>query len=77
MSRFYETVEKKSNDKLLTRERWTVCRIVAAYRKWLAGRGGGGPLPMPEGSEVQPQPQLLDRFSQHTKNCPSCSRVRC
>ncbi|EIE25056.1 hypothetical protein COCSUDRAFT_46572 [Coccomyxa subellipsoidea C-169] len=50
-------------------------RFVAAYRKWLAGRGGGGPLPMPETSELQAQPQLLDRYSQHTQNCPSCSRA--
>lgn len=50
-------------------------RIVAAYRKWLAARGSGGPLPMPENLDLQPQSQLLDRFTQHVKNCPSCSRA--
>ena len=54
---------------------------MAAYWKWLAERGGGGPptrLP-PEGplqTLDERQEALLDRFDTHTRHCPSCMGVR-
>ena len=54
------------------------CQQVAAFRAWLDGRGGGGPTPLAAGPlppELQSKEQMLDRYSQHTRFCPSCSRV--
>ena len=46
---------------------------------WLDGRGGGGPTPL-AGEPLPPALEriedVLDRYEQHTKFCPSCSRVR-
>lgn len=52
---------------------------MAAFRAWLDGRGGGGPTPLAAGPlppEPQNKEQMLDRYNQHTRFCPSCSRVR-
>lgn len=55
------------------------CVQVAAFRAWLDGRGGGGPTPLAAGPlppEPQSKEQMLDRYNQHTRFCPSCSWVR-
>ena len=51
-------------------------RAVTALRRWL---GQVGPLPWAR-SALQPlagvsKRELLDRFEQHTRGCPSCSKV--
>ena len=54
------------------------CAQVAAFRAWLDGRGGGGPTPLAAGPlppELQSKEQMLDRYNQHTRFCPSCSQV--
>lgn len=46
---------------------------------WLDGRGGGGPTPLAGGPlppALKRVEDVLDRYEQHTKFCPSCSRVR-
>ena len=51
---------------------------MAAFRKWLDVRGGGGPptkLPRDLPPLVDRQEVFLDRFEQHTKHCPYCSAV--
>jgi hypothetical protein len=45
-------------------------------RQWLDEHAGGGPFPQ----ETGPRPELtheaaLDRYSQHTRDCPHCSQV--
>ena len=50
-----------------------------AWRKWFHKQGQSGHWRQ-LGREAKPAPdlareQLLDRFHQHTKNCPSCSKV--
>ena len=57
----------------------SVCRSVLGWRKWYHKQGGGGfweasgrdPTPAP----VLTREQLLDRYHQHTQNCPACSKV--
>jgi hypothetical protein len=57
-------------------------RSVLAWRKWYHKQGQGG-FWKAAGRPATPAPeltreQLLDRFHQHTKQCPSCSKVtRC
>lgn len=51
-------------------------RAVTALRRWL---GQVGPIPWAR-SALQPlvgvsKRELLDRYEQHTKDCPSCSKV--
>jgi hypothetical protein len=41
----------------------------------MAGRGGGGPLPLKEKGRLLPKKELLNQYEQHVKNCPSCSKV--
>jgi len=56
--------------------------FVAAFRRWLAAGGGGGPA-WPQGTprELPPRQRsreaLLNRYEAHTKNCPTCIAVRC
>lgn len=53
-------------------------RLVAAFRKWLDMRGGGGPptkLPSQLPPLVDRQEVFLNRYEQHTKHCPYCSGV--
>ena len=68
-----ETTDKKKTDAYL------LCRLVAAFRKWLDERGGGGP-PTRLSGQLPPlddrQEMFLDRFNQHTRHCPSCMGVR-
>ena len=55
-----------------------VCRLVAAFRKWLDMRAGGGPptkLPKDLPPLVDRQEVFLNRYEQHTKHCPYCSAV--
>ena len=52
------------------------CRLVAAFRKWLDMRGGGGPptkLPQKLPPLVDGQEVFLNRYEQHTRHCPYCS----
>ena len=56
-----------------------ICRSVLAWRKWFHKQGQSGYWRQ-LGQEATPAPdlareQLLDRYHQHTKNCPSCSKV--
>ena len=54
-------------------------RLVAAFRKWLDERGGGGPptrLPQQLPPLEERQEVFLDRFNQHTRHCPKCLGVR-
>lgn len=54
------------------------CRLVAAFRKWLDMRAGGGPptkLPKDLPPLVDRQEVFLNRYEQHTKHCPYCSTV--
>ena len=56
-------------------------RGVVAFRRWFHGKGQGGPQYFNPGKDVippasMPREQLLDRWEQHTKHCPSCKRVR-
>ena len=54
------------------------CRLVAAFRKWLDMRGGGGPptkLPQKLPPLVDRQEVFLNRYEQHTRHCPYCSGV--
>ncbi|KAK9908684.1 hypothetical protein WJX75_001402 [Coccomyxa subellipsoidea] len=50
-------------------------RLVAAFRKWLDERGGGGP-PTRLPAQLPPlddrQEVYLDRYDTHTRHCPSC-----
>mmetsp|Transcript_16078 Transcript_16078/g.48171 ORF Transcript_16078/g.48171 Transcript_16078/m.48171 type:complete len:558 (+) Transcript_16078:141-1814(+) len=53
-------------------------RIVTAWRQWLDSQGSptwvpGAPEP-PVGEEL-PKSLLLDRYQQHTKNCPHCLKA--
>ncbi len=62
----------------LTR-RAVLCRSVLGWRKWYHKQGGGG-FWEASGREATPAPvltreQLLDRYHQHTQNCPACSKV--
>ncbi|BDA41303.1 Protein TIC 55, chloroplastic [Coccomyxa sp. Obi] len=50
-------------------------RIVAAFRKWLADRGGGGPLPPDESPALLPKPELLNHYTQHVQKCPACLKA--
>ena len=57
-------------------------RLVAAFRKWLDTRGGGGPpTRLAPGAALPPaaerQEAFLDRHDTHTRHCPYCSGVRC
>ena len=56
-----------------------LCRSVLAWRKWFHKQGHSGYWQQ-IGREATPAPdltreQLLDRYHQHTKNCPACSKV--
>lgn len=58
----------------------SLCRSVLAWRKWFHKEGQGGHW-RASGQLATPAPQLsreqlLDRYHQHTKNCPACSKVR-
>lgn len=53
----------------------TLRRLVAAFRAWLSGRGGGGPVPVTEKKELLPAHELLNHYDQHVRHCPSCSKV--
>lgn len=58
-----------------------MCRSVLAWRKWFHKQGQGGYWRQ-IGREASPAPeltreQLLDRYHQHTKHCPACSKVPC
>ncbi|BDA47256.1 Protein TIC 55, chloroplastic [Coccomyxa sp. Obi] len=50
-------------------------RMVVEFRKWLDSRGGGGPTPGDPGPILDDRKALLDRWEQHTKNCPSCLKA--
>ena len=50
-------------------------RLVAAFRAWLSGRGGGGPVPVTQKKDLLPEHELLDHYNQHVRHCPSCSKV--
>lgn len=52
-----------------------MCRIVSAFRAWMAGHGGGGPVPLKKAGDLLPKEELLNHYSQHTTHCPSCSKV--
>lgn len=54
-----------------------VRRMVLEFRKWLDKRGGGGPTPGDPGPIQEDRQQLLSRWEQHTKHCPSCLKARC
>ena len=59
---------------------WICCRSVTAWRKWYHGaRGQGGPFKAEGAPLVPPTPMkredILDRYHQHVKSCPSCSKV--
>lgn len=49
-------------------------------RKWYHGRGQGGPFKGGSKPLVAPPPMrredILNRYEQHVKHCPSCSKVR-
>ncbi|KAK9814221.1 hypothetical protein WJX72_002503 [[Myrmecia] bisecta] len=55
-------------------------RSVIAWRKWYHGRGRGGATKS-TGAEPERPPKrlsrkaLMDRYRQHTKHCPSCSKM--
>lgn len=51
------------------------CRFVAAFRKWLADCGGGGPLPPDDSSALLPKTELLNHYTQHVQHCPTCLKV--
>ena len=56
-------------------------RLVAAFRKWLDVRGGGGPPTRLKPEEPLPaleqrQEAFLDRYETHTRHCPACMGVR-
>lgn len=46
-----------------------------ATRKWLDTSGGGGPFPGAAPLPAMTNEQLTDRYSSHTRDCPSCSAV--
>ncbi|CAL8461973.1 g1504 [Coccomyxa elongata] len=50
-------------------------RFVAVFRKWLADCGGGGPLLPDESSALLPKTELLNHYTQHVKNCPTCLKA--
>ena len=55
------------------------CRSVLAWRKWFHKEGRSGFWAQSR-REATPAPdlareQLLDRYHQHTQNCPACSKV--
>ncbi|DBA75020.1 TPA: hypothetical protein ACH3X1_010361 [Trebouxia sp. C0004] len=55
-------------------------RSVTAWRKWYNGaRGQGGPFKAEGTPLVPPTPlkreDILDRYAQHVKSCPSCSKA--
>ena len=55
-------------------------RSVTAWRKWYHGaRGQSGPFKAEGAPLVAPTPlrreDVLDRYAQHVKSCPSCSKV--
>lgn len=50
-------------------------RLLLEIRKWVDTRGGGGPFPDAEALPIMKQEDAIDRYHQHTKNCPSCSGV--
>ncbi|CAL5222833.1 g5257 [Coccomyxa viridis] len=50
-------------------------RLVAAFRTWLSGRGGGGPVPLTGKKDLLPEHELLNNYDQHVRHCPSCSKA--
>ena len=50
--------------------------LLVRMRNWVDGRGGGGPFPNEESLPDMTEEQVVDRYHQHTKDCPSCSVVR-
>ena len=50
--------------------------LLVKMRSWIDGRGGGGPFPNADALPDMTEEQVVDRYHQHTKNCPSCSVVR-
>lgn len=63
-------------------------RAVILLRRWLDEFAGGGPryahstasgheAPLPAAASLPlTRRQILDRYEQHTRHCPSCRRVR-
>ena len=66
--------------KNMTMQALSLCRSVTAWRKWYHGpRGQGGPFKA-EGAPLSPpnslrREEILDRYAQHVKSCPSCTKV--
>ena len=63
---------------------WNMCRGVVAWRRWLTQKAGGGPEYAAGGAVGDPyrnslgklqRRELLDRYSQHTQHCATCSQV--
>ena len=50
--------------------------LLVKMRSWVDGRGGGGPFPDEESLPDMTEEVAIDRYHQHTKNCPFCSVVR-
>lgn len=53
---------------------------VKAFRAWFSGPGGNGAefghsAPGRSDADLKPKRVMLDRYEQHTKNCPACSKV--
>ena len=52
-----------------------------AFRRWFHGKGRGGPPYFNPDKDAFPpasipREQLLNRWEQHTRHCPSCKKVR-
>ncbi len=65
-----------TNNGVINTDNERMCRLVVATRKWLDSRGGGGPFPGARPLPAMTNEQMTDRYSQHTRDCPSCSAVR-
>ena len=54
-----------------------VRRFVAEWRRWLDGRGAGGPTKGEPGPLLEDRRALLDRYAQHTRHCGHCLKAGC